>query len=1532
MKEAEEMKIQRELILKDLDGLPRYIRESIETLTTTMGTAKLQGMEPHQPEIQSYILKKNISKDQIQYQKVFKQKVFDLYISLFKIRIDLKEDKYQTFLLKKVEILSGSKKAIELLKYEYYYMHLANKLNETFVKPYRMCIVNDGGVSLVEMLLEDPGEALWERRKLITGDDLCVWFRQLFEALFILQMRNLYHLDLTPHSLFVKNNNIKILEFGTYFSLIGNTLFTSPDTRELIGTLLTRKNIIHFQAPEILQEELTEDFNPNRADVYSLGISLYKIISKCSLLELEVELRHRRGNRQEYDLFSKKVEKLQIQKIDQNNDEYYTPRLVKVLVRMLDKCPRRRPSFGQLYLWMCQIHHVTAHEFQDNMKETIHRSNLLLSLQETLFTYLLGVEQQESSAYKEAHSNLGKALVAYQNIPWDTGLKIINIKKSLAINFYNMGFIFKSTTEFNKIIRILEKKKRSTKLDPHLIGIYLYLGHICFIQSQYEEAKSYYLKSVALGKCYFGSFHLETGFRYMHLGRNSNRLLEFKEGEKYLMKANFIFSQITGGRSIPTATLYLYLGELYISLREFSIAISYVKRGMNILQEDFSYNSLLIAEGYKILGDYYQAVGDYDISISYYKKSMRVFNELDENMSLKIAEIYASLSKLEFTRKNYYEASHWIGEYIELANILYDNAQATLELSYYYYLWSQCFAYRKEFKQSANCYHQAISMQFKDKHDQKAIQKYEELYILYMKFHNYTEARGVYKTIIKILGKRENLDKIRYLKYYEIIGDLAYKEGLNNKSLKYYTKYLELTKKIAEKNMVNYCRCLYKIGKIYNILSEYEKSEEKLEEARKIIEEIFGTSNYKLIMCYEQLGHLMRAQEEWKSSIKYYKKALDIVKSNSIFKRGYEIPIIHASIGLCYINKGKYSKAIKQLEKTMNLVHKVHKQEKLLKNDWDIFEENEDKSYVDLDFWYSKLGWLYMIIGNPITAAYFYRKQLTILQGEEESTKYKGNRMAGKDKSISLSLNQLLQNNYLNLGETYFEAENYSLSFELYNRAFELTQPKQGQEVVPNTTNTLMTEVLDKSQTMTNTLNERISVHYKRKQILNLDINTESMKVGIFTTEEIEQSKLEEKEISQIDQNTIDIINAKLYEHMGLCEIMLGHISEGIKLFKQSKHLVKKVDLESEERMQNLMRIYEYLGLIYENMKEFRNSAKYYKKSFIYRSKLAIHSDIEPMCEISNLLIHAKICISQDKTSKGITTAEKAQKLLKQNKGNKFVNYINRARAIIIKTRIKGDLGEVKEAKEYLKYNEDKLSKHLKSKNYLLSRVYGLIGNFSFQLKDYGQAATYLEKELRILESTIGKNNLILAPKLEKLGELYLKFDRYSSALVSYLRAIKITKKLITKPELIKKYEHLIELTINKQDFDKSNKYLGKVLQLQVKIDQEEGKYSNNLGSSMAKLGSFYTYNNKYLKGKDLYLNSINIREYNDDVGASLGHSLYLLGKSAQKEGHLETANLHLKKALLIFNEAFLEDNYLCEETKNALMEIEKEQQKKEKH
>ncbi|MBL8003948.1 MAG: tetratricopeptide repeat protein [Candidatus Kapabacteria bacterium] len=255
---------------------------------------------------------------------------------------------------------------------------------------------------------------------------------------------------------------------------------------------------------------------------------------------------------------------------------------------------------------------------------------------------------------------------------------------------------------------------------------------------------------------------------------------------------------------------------------------------------------------------------------------------------------------------------------------------------------------------------------------------------------------------------------------------------------------------------------------------------------------------------------------------------------------------------------------------------------------------------------------------------------------------------------------------------------------------------------------------------------------------------------------------------------------------------------------------------EIKEDLESLARVYNSLGLVYDNLSDYPKALEYYSKS------VQISEEIGNKVGVANSL------------------------------GNIGLVYRN--------------LSDNSKALEY--YTKAlHLDEELENKNGI-ARHLGSIGSVYLRITDYQKALEYFSKALQINEEIGNKVNI--ATYLGNIGLVYSKLSDFPNALEYYLNALQINEKIGNKKHIASNLGNIGLVYFSLSDYPKGLEYLSKAL----KIDEEIGN-KRGIAIQLENIGNVYAELSDYPNALEYHSKALNINQeigYKDGIGSNLGN------------------------------------------------------------
>lgn len=560
--------------------------------------------------------------------------------------------------------------------------------------------------------------------------------------------------------------------------------------------------------------------------------------------------------------------------------------------------------------------YLKSNELNGNNNETLKRLGfLLIGEGESLeaieyFQRALDDDKEDHYIYSGlagAYYELGEVLLSIENIN-----KAIELEDKIPSYYYNRALIYRMMGEFQKSV---EDYKKTIEIDSNYYSAYFYLGDLYIEMENLDEAK-YVLEEllliegdnpetyVKLSQCYFEGDDYKKALEAIdkaisidgiNLGYYYKRALIYKNlGNVDKVKENYNKILELDGNS---AYVYHSIGELAIAQDDYDEALEMLKKGVAIEPDTVSF--------YTNIGICYYNKKEFEEALIYFDKAIEM--AVEDN-----AEDFFYRGKCK-----YYLNLDDLGEsdFLTASSLEEDSTGAMYYLAYIYF--------------SEARYDESIEM----------LKKYlelegEELLPLkllgncYIELEKFKDAREVLFHCLKLTDDKAGI--------YNDIGLSYYREGDYEEALNSYNKSIELVENygtaygnralvyeslsLYDEALSDYKKALeYKEekGYYYGIADIYEKLKQ-YDEAINIYEKIIESYGESAQVLGE-IGWAEYMKHNFKEAEEYYKKAIEMNEDN----RAY----IYGRLGKVYIAKEEYNEAIKIIEKFLEIISDVEKEE-----------------------------------------------------------------------------------------------------------------------------------------------------------------------------------------------------------------------------------------------------------------------------------------------------------------------------------------------------------------------------------------------------------------------------------------------------------------------------------------------------------------------------------------------------------------------------------------------------------------------------
>jgi len=207
----------------------------------------------------------------------------------------------------------------------------SSKLTEGVVKPLNNnpAIAKKDGDLIMEIIYEYSGENLLSLMGKKEPQDIMRYMMSVAQTMEVLEKNNICHYDLKPANIVMKDDKVKIIDFGISRSFESQARLDKTTAVHGYSDL--------YSPPEVIKNQRG---HPTKIDVFCWGMTLYQLITNKSIKDLKAELEARKKDHRQL------LEQIKAIKIPGNPDLIRKTR--EILLCVLSEKPQDRPTFKEL--------------------------------------------------------------------------------------------------------------------------------------------------------------------------------------------------------------------------------------------------------------------------------------------------------------------------------------------------------------------------------------------------------------------------------------------------------------------------------------------------------------------------------------------------------------------------------------------------------------------------------------------------------------------------------------------------------------------------------------------------------------------------------------------------------------------------------------------------------------------------------------------------------------------------------------------------------------------------------------------------------------------------------------------------------------------------------------------------------------------------------------------------------------------------------------------------------------------------------
>ncbi|CAF0715213.1 unnamed protein product [Adineta steineri] len=379
---------------------------------------------------------------------------------------------------------------------------------------------------------------------------------------------------------------------------------------------------------------------------------------------------------------------------------------------------------------------------------------------------------------------------------------------------YRLGLLLTKMGQFNKAQEVYEVLLYQTTNDNDKGPIYHQLGSIKRNQGEYQEALTYYEKSLDIDQKILHSNHPDLASSYVGIGIVYDSMGNYQRALFYYEKALEIQQQTLPPNHPDLASSYGSIGLVHCNMGDYPKALSSHEKALAIQQQSLPFNHSDLGTSYINIGSVYYNMSDYQKALSYYKTALAIQQESLPSNHPAFALSYMGLGLVYKNMGDYSEALSYYEKALEIQ-------QQTLPSN-----------------------HPDVGA------------SYTNIGSVYYNMGDYQKALSFYENALAI--KQESLPSNHpdLASSYVGIGIMYNSMVDYPKALSYYEKALEIQQQTLPPNHPNLASTYDNMGVVYENMEMYSKAHSFYELAARIGEESLPSNHPKLQKWRENLERL----------------------------------------------------------------------------------------------------------------------------------------------------------------------------------------------------------------------------------------------------------------------------------------------------------------------------------------------------------------------------------------------------------------------------------------------------------------------------------------------------------------------------------------------------------------------------------------------------------------------------------------------------------------------------------------------------
>ncbi|CAF1460927.1 unnamed protein product [Adineta steineri] len=248
--------------------------------------------------------------------------------------------------------------------------------------------------------------------------------------------------------------------------------------------------------------------------------------------------------------------------------------------------------------------------------------------------------------------------------------------------WYRLGSVLIKMGQFGKAQDIYNDLLNETKDDKDKADIYHQFGSIEYGRKNYQEALTFYKKSLDIREKILPPNHPDLAKSYNNIGVVHNTMGNYPEALSYYKKVFEIDQQSLSPDHPDLAKSYNNIGLVHANMRDYPKALSCYEKALGIKQQSLPHTHPSLASSCSNIGIVHANMRDYPKALLYHEKALEIQKQSLPHNHPSLAHSYNNIGVVYKIMGNYPEALSYYEKTLEIQQQLLPPNHSDLAMSY----------------------------------------------------------------------------------------------------------------------------------------------------------------------------------------------------------------------------------------------------------------------------------------------------------------------------------------------------------------------------------------------------------------------------------------------------------------------------------------------------------------------------------------------------------------------------------------------------------------------------------------------------------------------------------------------------------------------------------------------------------------------------------------------------------------------------------------------------------------------------------